>query len=87
MLATILNFILGLVTLIISYLPNADYHIVDRISGVDTLVKDSLTNINYLFPVNTLFIILTIVINLYILKYTFKLVRYILNFIPFVNSN
>lgn len=82
-----LQLILSTLTFIITLLPPVNSDVITSISGVSSTLKTSLLSINYLFPVNILFQVLSWVITLYLIKIGFKIIRWLANFIPFINSN
>lgn len=81
------SLIAGVITFVTSFLPNTDSGLITILNSIPTTLKNSLGVINYMFPVNTLFLIIGLMITAYLTKIGFKLVRYLINFIPFINAN
>ena len=87
MLGILVSLVMNVLTLLMGFLPNIDPSIVGSISNISTQLKTSLSSINFFFPVPDLFYVFSSIITLYIIKYSVKLVRFILNFVPMVKAN
>jgi hypothetical protein len=82
----IINFAVIPINIIIGLFPNADSSVVTTLSGIGSSLKTTLLSINSMFPITELFQIIGIIMGLYILKISVKIIRWMISFIPGVNA-
>jgi hypothetical protein len=74
---TIISWILNVIEILLSLLPNVDPTTITAISSYTTSFRSALTSINWFFPVNTALFFLTLIFGIQIALFLFKIIRYI----------
>jgi hypothetical protein len=84
---TLINFVLDIINLLLGFFPNVNSTFNSNLVNVISTLKSSLSVINFVFPIDVLFNVMSIIISLYVAKYVIKLIRIIINLIPGVSAN